>query len=172
MWAGLDRLRVQRPVLVGHSMGSQVVVEMARTRPDLPTAVVLLSPVANARERSALIQALRLGSDFFAESLDANRIVITDSVRCGPRSYARMLRAVLTYPTEERIGDIAAPVLILRGQRDPVVPHSWARELSQRSDRAILVEVAGEGHIIMFGSPQIVAQHCLAAASLTALSHE
>ncbi|MBN8882934.1 MAG: alpha/beta fold hydrolase, partial [Salana multivorans] len=40
------------PVLVGHSMGAQVVVEVLARYPDLATRAVLVGPPVNASERS------------------------------------------------------------------------------------------------------------------------
>lgn len=37
-----DELRVDKPVVVGHSMGGNVAFELARRHPDLPAAVVAL----------------------------------------------------------------------------------------------------------------------------------
>ena len=46
---GLDRLGVTEPVLVGHSMGSQVVVELARREPHLRGRMVLVAPVVSEK---------------------------------------------------------------------------------------------------------------------------
>src|SRR5690348_6876673 len=40
-----DELELQRPVLVGHSMGGAVALEVAAARPELPSAIVLLDPI-------------------------------------------------------------------------------------------------------------------------------
>ena len=159
-WRALDTLGIREPVLVGHSMGTQVAVEMSRMRPDGVVAAVLVAPVVNPRERSGWRQAYRLGSGARAEAPAANWIVVTDSVRCGLGSLVRRLRALLAYPMEDRIVEVAVPVVIIRGERDPVVPRQWARELAERARRADLVEVAGEGHIVMFAQPGVVAARC------------
>ena len=131
-WQALTHLRVREPVLVGHSMGAQIVVEMARTRHSSIRAAILLAPVANPAERSGWRQGLRLASGIFAEAPRANWIVITDSAHCGIPVLTRRLRALLAYPIEEHIAEIDIPIVIIRGQRDPVVPLPWAAELTQR----------------------------------------
>ncbi|WP_217576958.1 alpha/beta fold hydrolase, partial [Streptomyces sp. GbtcB7] len=45
-------------VAVGHSMGSQWVIELAVQRPDLVTHVVAMGPVADDRHRTPTAQAL------------------------------------------------------------------------------------------------------------------
>lgn len=44
LWAALDTIGVERPVLVGHSLGGAVVLAMALARPDGAGALVLLTP--------------------------------------------------------------------------------------------------------------------------------
>lgn len=163
-WCALDRLGVERPVLVGHSMGTQVVVEMARRRSGSVPGAVLLAPVANAAERSGWLQAVRLWTGSAAETPESNWIVISDSLRCGVPAMVRRLRVLLAYPTEDRVATVNVPLVIMRGERDLVVPRRWAEELSRRAPDGTLVEVLGEGHIIMFRSPQAVAAQCRAVA--------
>lgn len=47
IWELLDRLKVENPVLVGHSLGGAVVLNMALQRPDGTGALALLSPVTH-----------------------------------------------------------------------------------------------------------------------------
>lgn len=54
-------------VLVGHSMGSQWVVELAVARPELVTHVVAMGPVADARHRTMLAQTIALARDTLGE---------------------------------------------------------------------------------------------------------
>jgi len=168
-WLALAELRVSDPVLVGHSMGTQIVVEMARTRPAALQAAVLLAPVANPAERSGWRQGLRLGSGILAEPPRANWIVVTDSARCGIAVLARRLRVLLAYPIEDHVAEVKVPIVIIRGQRDPVVPLPWAAELTRRCRHGRLVDVPAAGHIVMFDHPEIVADHCRRAAAAGAL---
>lgn len=166
-WGALARLGVERPVLVGHSMGSQVVVEMAARHPARSRAVVLLAPVANPAERSGWQQAVRLWSGVGTETPRSSWIVVADSARCGVTALVRRLQALLAYPMEERIAAVEQPVLIIRGERDPLVPRWWAEELVRCAGRARLVEVPDEGHITMFRSSSVVARAITAVAGST-----
>ncbi len=50
IWALLDRLEVERPVLVGHSLGGAVSLAMALERPDATGALALLAPLTHPNQ--------------------------------------------------------------------------------------------------------------------------
>jgi pimeloyl-ACP methyl ester carboxylesterase len=113
--AALDEAGVTSCVLVGHSMGTQFAVEAAARQPDRFTELVLMGPVVDPRRRTVMRQALDLTTDCaFFESPSSNLIVLTDYIRCGPRWYLTELPIMMSYPLEERIGDVGVPVLVPR----------------------------------------------------------
>ncbi|MGM0929139.1 MAG: alpha/beta fold hydrolase [Actinomycetota bacterium] len=160
----LSRLGIGPAVLVGHSMGCQVVTELALLHPEAASALVLLAPTANRRERTAWQQGLRLFQDGFREPLAVDAIEATDYLRCGPRWYLTLLPAMLGHRLEDRIAGVRVPVRIVRGRRDPVVPLPWCRELADALPGTTVDNIDGEGHVMMFRSPGPVAQLCLAPA--------
>ncbi len=63
LWAGLDALGVERPVLVGHSLGGAVVLAMALARPNEVGALVLLTPYTHpVAQPNAVFDGLRVRS--------------------------------------------------------------------------------------------------------------
>jgi pimeloyl-ACP methyl ester carboxylesterase len=156
----LGRLGVERPVLVGHSMGCQVVVEMALQHPDAWKGLVLLGPTINRAERTGPMQALRLAQDSLREPPRVNAIVFSDYLRSIPQ-YFRTLPRMLSQRLEERIGGVAVPVLLIRGENDPIAPEAWIHELAAACPGALTATVPGEAHVLMYKSPETVARHCL-----------
>jgi pimeloyl-ACP methyl ester carboxylesterase len=152
----LERIGVTRPVLVGHSMGTQWVVELALQRPTLSSHVVLIGPVSDDRHRTALAQSIALAMDTLGEPIDGNALVFADYLRCGPRWYLRQLREMLDYPLEERVRGVAAPLLIVRGGRDPIAGLAWARRLRDNAGSASLVVVPGHQHLVQHTAPRTV----------------
>src|SRR5690554_970608 len=55
--ATLNDLGVTSCTVIGHSMGTQFAVELARQRPDLTERIALLGPVVDPRRRTVLQQA-------------------------------------------------------------------------------------------------------------------
>lgn len=133
-------------VVVGQSMGSQIAVEAARLHPDTVSSVVLVGPVVDDRRRTLLRQAVDLGRDSFAEGPRMNAVVFTDYLR-SVRQYVRELGPMLRYPTLERVAGLDVPVLVVRGDRDPIARHTWAARVAAHARRGAFVELPGAHHV-------------------------
>src|SRR5690554_2586342 len=153
----LRRAGVTRCVVVGHSMGCQFAVELARQQPSLVSHAVLMGPVVDSRRRTVARQALALAIDSLGETPSANVIVFTDYLRCGPKWYLTELPEMMAYPTEERITDVVSPVLVLRGARDPVAGRVWSAALTARAPLGRMLELPGN-HVVQHSAPARVAE--------------
>jgi pimeloyl-ACP methyl ester carboxylesterase len=153
----LTRLGVEQAVLIGHSMGSQWVTELAAQRPALARSVVLIGPVADNEHRSVFAQSAALGRDILGEPLDANASVAVDYLRCGPAWYMRQLRFMLDYPIEQRVAALTMPVLVVRGGNDPIAGPAWCRRLRDSAQTGTLVVIPGHRHVVQFTAPRAVA---------------
>lgn len=147
-WCALEG--VTDPVLVGHSMGAQVVVETLARNPDLSSRAVLIGPPVNASERSPWWQVLRLAQSSMHESFGTRRAAITGYLRCGPHWMLRVLPALLEYRIEDRIRGVRARTLILRGSWDMVAPQPWIRDLTASAPRAAHAEIEGASHAVVY----------------------
>lgn len=150
--------------VVGHSMGSQWAVELGAQHPELLSRVVVIGPVTDVAHRTATAQMRALSLDTLLESPGTNWIVATDYVRCGVRWYLAQLRPMLTYPIEERAAQLTVPLLIIRGDRDPIASTRWCRALRDRAPDAALVHVPGHPHNAHWSAPRAVAAAILAHA--------
>ncbi|WP_225310200.1 alpha/beta fold hydrolase [Microbacterium testaceum] len=146
----LDELGVGDAVLVGHSMGSQWVVELAIRRPDLARGVVAFGPVTDDRRRGLLWQAALLARDSALEPPRPNGIVFADYVRCGPVWYLRQARHMLRYPLEDRVRLVGVPLLVMRGGSDPIARQTWADRLGGRAAAGEVVAIEGHRHLAQF----------------------
>ena len=155
-------------VFVGHSMGTQFAVEAANQDPARFSHIVLMGPVVDPKRRRLFRQAWDLLRDGVgAESLTSNWIVFTDYIRCGPRWYLKELPVMLDYPIEERVADVRAPVLVVRGALDPVAKEDWCRRLAARS-AGRLVQIPGCGHVVQHLATEKVAEVIRTFAGLPA----
>ncbi|BDZ47624.1 alpha/beta fold hydrolase [Naasia aerilata] len=157
------------PILVGQSMGTQVVTEAALQHPNLFRRVVLIGAVVNPRERSALHQGLRLLQDcMFFETPTSNWVVLRDYVRTGVRWYAATLPAMLGYHTEDALRRLTAETLVIRGGRDPISRHDWNLQMRRLIPLARFVEIPRKGHVVMYSAPEAVLAPILELAGLAA----
>jgi pimeloyl-ACP methyl ester carboxylesterase len=132
-------------VLVGHSMGTQVVTEVAVRHPGDVARLVLVAPTVDRRHRHALSQLARLGLDLVGESPKVLLLGAREYLRAGP-NLRRKMTAMLRHRPEDSYPLIAAPTLVVRGERDRVAPRRWCDEVAAAIPGAETFEVAGHGH--------------------------
>lgn len=166
----LGALGIERAHVAGHSMGGFIALQLAVDRPERVDRLVLVStaaagaavdgrpahlpepsswikdPVERARTRYRGMAAPGY-FDAHAEQLDE-----LASLAAGNRlSFAGMTRQSLalqtTYDVRRRLGDVAAPTLILHGEVDSTIPIRAARTLEARIPGARLVALPGVGHL-------------------------
>lgn len=134
--------------LVGHSMGTQVLVEIAVRHPPSVTRLVLIGPTVNRRERTALHQVLRLAQDLAVESPRVIVVGAREYLRAGPHLRAKF-RAMLAHRPECAYPRVLAPTLVLRGENDYVCPRAWCRFVVASLSEGRSEEVVGHGHETM-----------------------
>jgi pimeloyl-ACP methyl ester carboxylesterase len=149
-----------QPILVGHSMGCQIVALLLTQYPHLAAQAVLLSPTTNNRERTAHQQALRLFQDSFHEPLSTNLIVIGDYLACGIPRYLATSRHMLADHIEDHLPHCEAEVLVVRGELDRIAPHDWAAKLTRLLPHGSLAEVPHAPHIVQYQAAAEVARLC------------
>lgn len=156
----VDRARLRRPVLMGHSMGSQVVTEMARRRPGRTRGVVLVGPVAEPGADSALRQGWRLARDAALEPPWLNAVTTREYLRAGTRSYAQSLAHMLAYPLERRLAQVEVPVDVVRGSHDPIASRAFVEALAAAAPDGRAHEVPHARHLVVATRPDVVAAIC------------
>lgn len=144
--AFLRSIGVTDAVVIGHSMGSQIGAELAARHPDLIDGLVLAAPTVNSASRSVREQARYLLRDLIGE----RPIVLwrggREYLRGGPH-LIRKIRATVVHEPEKAYARVQCPVLVLRGERDPLAPVSWCREIVELTGgRAVLEEIHDHGH--------------------------
>ncbi|WP_106211618.1 alpha/beta fold hydrolase [Kineococcus rhizosphaerae] len=145
-------------LLLGHSMGAQVVTEVALRDPDLVGHVALVGPPVNLEERSVPKQVARLLQAAVFEPPAVRRMSIEGYLRCGWRWIAHTLPSMMRYPIEDRITGVDVPVLVLRGAHDAVAPEGWCRMLADRARKGTFAQVPG-AHSVVFDHAREVADH-------------
>lgn len=162
----MTQQRWRNAVLVGQSMGCQIVSRLVIRYPGLASQIVLISPTAYDRERTAWMQALRLFQDTLREPASANAVVFYDYLRCGIPRYRQTLRHMLADRIEDRLTSCPVPCLIVRGERDPIVPRDWARRLAALAPHGALVEILNAPHLAQYSHAPQIAHICLRQAGL------
>lgn len=155
---------IVRPLLVGHSMGSQFVAELLARHPDITDSAVLLGPTVEPTGATARRQAARLLRDQLHETPASIVSTMTDTVfRCGAGYYRRQLRHLLDHDMEAAVAAVTADLLVVRGDRDPVAPREWVHRLADLAPHGTFLEMPGP-HVVMMSYPELVADVILERA--------
>ncbi len=143
--AYLRSASVSDAVVIGHSMGSQIAAELAARHPSLVAGLVLAGPTVNSASRNIRAQAVYLLRDLIGE----RPIVIwrgaREYLRGGP-NLIRKMRATIVHEPEKAYAKVACPVLVLRGESDPLAPMSWCQEIVDAIPGAELEIIPDHGH--------------------------
>jgi 3-oxoadipate enol-lactonase len=178
----LTRRRVDRAVIVGHSWGGAVALEVALRHPDRVSALVLVSSVGGPGSTGTLDRLLgvpllgpalslgglallraarvrRLLAPGFAPALPAALEALPDGWLASWPAFVAEQRALLRElpGITRRLADVEVPVAVLVGTADRVVPPASQAALAARLARAEVVRAPGCGHLLPREAPQLVA---------------
>ncbi|MGC5627397.1 alpha/beta fold hydrolase [Georgenia sp. Z1344] len=155
---------VHDPVLVGHSMGAQVAVELMARRPEAYHRTVLVAPPVNAAERHPLTQLWRYLQSAVHETHRLRLLATRSYLTATTRWVADILPEVMGYRIEERLAlaSAEATVSILHGEHDRLVPPDWATDLAGRVTRCEVELVPGAAHSVVVEDHPAVVRAALA----------
>ena len=155
--AFLRSIDVSDAVVIGHSMGSQIGAELASRHPSLVSGLVLAGPTVNSASRSIREQATYLMRDLIGERPIVLWRGAREYLRGGPH-LIRKIRATVMHEPEKAYATVQCPVLVLRGERDPLAPVSWCREIvSLVPGTAELHEIPDHGHGTLISDAELAA---------------
>ena len=158
--AYIRSLRVGKVTIVGHSMGCQIAAHVAVRHPALCRSLILLGPTVNRGHRSRRMQGVKLLMDTFKEPAAANALLFRSYLQMGMRRYLRTARFMVEDKVEETLSKTAVPVLIIRGERDPIVPRAWVEHLSRQTPHVTVHEIAHAAHVVQFTKPEELLTVC------------
>lgn len=165
--AWMDAAGIARALLVGNSLGCQIVAHAAARYPERVAGLVLVGPTVDARARSIRAQAWRLLRDAFHERISLWLLELLDVLRVGPRRMLAMARATIADRIEAvlpRVAQLGASVLVVRGEVDPLVPQAWAEQVARLAGAPAPVVVPGAAHGVNYDAPEALAEVLLSFA--------
>lgn len=172
----LDANGIESAALVGGSLGGRVVLEAALARPELVTALVLVAPALPGHKWSEEVtsgwdeEEAALEAGDLDTAVEINLRTWVDGPRRGPEQVDPEVRAKvaemqrlafeLQLPFEEtaeeellvpdlsaRLGEIAAPTLVVVGKEDVSDMHAIADRIAAEVRGARRATIAGAAHV-------------------------
>lgn len=153
----LAEQNLDHPVVVGHSMGTQVVAELAAAFPEQVDHLVLIAPVVAPGARTVPKVAGLLLANGLREPPQVAALAIHDYLfRAGVPYTVQQLPHLLRADLDEIAQRVDAKTLVICGTDDPIVPLAWGEQLAGRFRQGWFATVPGP-HATMFAAPRTIA---------------
>ncbi len=165
----MDGVGIGRGVLVGHSMGGAIAQMTALLAPDRVAGLVLVGTGAKLRVAPALLEGIL--QDYpgvlglmaeWAWGPGADPALVARGRQMMARVPSRVVwgdfAACDQFDIRERLGEIAAPTLVISGSEDRMTPPRFGQYLAEHIPGARLILVEGAGHMVMLEKPEEVAR--------------
>lgn len=163
----MEVMQLPPAVLLGNSLGCQIIVDFAVRYPERITHAVLVGPAIDQRAPTVHQQAFRLALNMFREPFPFLFVAGREYLATGPRRTVATLKYAFADPMEEHLPFVRVPTLVVRGARDPLAPQEWVEDVQRLLPQSELVIVPGAAHAVNYNSPDT-----LAALVRSFLSHE
>lgn len=175
----VEALGLDRPYVVGESMGGWMAAEMAALRPKEIGRLALAAPVGLWRDEAPIAdmfgmmtdelvpylfhdpdcppaQRMRGVSALFSEKDDRTQeqVEFLITMARGFRTAAKFLFPIPELGLEKRLPRITAPTLLVWGAGDRFVPPLYGRIFAERIPRAKLETIPNAGHLIGLERPE------------------
>ena len=145
----VEVMGIERAVFVGHSLSCQTVLRYAVDEPQRVAGLVLAAPSGDPVRYRLVRQAVGLLRDSFRESWTLKVVVAQAYLRAGPLRTWHTWREAARDDALATAAAVAAPSLVVVGDRDPVVRPEFAMGLAEAL-RGRLVIIPGGPHAVIF----------------------
>jgi len=174
----MDRLNIDKAVVVGHSMGGYVALAFAHAYPQRLSGLGLVASQAEADAPERRQSRLNIAEDVERKGVrvvaDGMPVKLTSDPRLAnqlhelihaaatPEGVAGCLRGMADRPdATEWLGDIAAPSVVIAGSQDGIIPPQKGQVMATLLGRSWLVLIEEAGHMPMMEAPERVADALL-----------
>ena len=151
-------LDVREPVLVGHSMGTQIAVEALLRAPGLSCGAVLAAPVVNDRERNGWLLVWRFIQSAVKEPPSSAWDSIVGFAHTTPMWLLRNFLPMLRYRIEDHVRETITPVVVVGGELDRIAPPQWCRRLANEREGMDVFIVDDSAHEMIHTDAPAVAK--------------
>jgi pimeloyl-ACP methyl ester carboxylesterase len=149
----MQRTRITRAHVFGHSMGGYIAAELAANHPDCIRRLILVDAAAVPFGRSHARNVLGLAHASVRLPFSFWPILVTDALRAGPLTILSAAHELLTADMTEDLRRIQAPTLIIWGQHDTLVPEEIGHRIQACIPSSELVVMKRAGHNPMWDRP-------------------
>jgi pimeloyl-ACP methyl ester carboxylesterase len=156
--AWMGAMGLPSAVVLGNSMGCQVIVDLALRHPGRAERLILADPTGDPDSR-ALMPVLFWGAvDVLGEPPALWPRLVLDYFLAGPLRTLRTLRRALHDTLDRKLPQVRVPALVVRGGRDRIVSQHWAEQAARLLPHGGLFVIPNGTHATNFSTPAELVQ--------------
>jgi len=163
----VGELELSEVILVGHSMGGAIALDIALRQPEEIVGLILVATGARLRVNQLLLDLVDSNFSSAVDHVVANAWgpnAKPEFVRqasqlmrsCDPNAMAMDFLACNEFDIMSQLGDIALPTLVLVGTADRMTPPKFGQYLASHIPHAEFASFDGAGHMLAMEQPQAV----------------
>lgn len=150
----LDALGIAAANFAGNSLGGQVLLALARRHPARVERLVLVGSTVGGQYISLARYAAGLALDGLQEPPIYTLLLARMYAQMGLVRYAQTTLAMIADEPLEQTSRIQSPCLVLRGERDGIIPDAVARRLAAALPNGQFRRLSGTAHAMQFARPR------------------
>jgi pimeloyl-ACP methyl ester carboxylesterase len=162
-----DELHLNRPIIVGHSLGGAIALTMALEYGSELSGLILINTGARIRVHPNLLEAARTAPEQARLQLvdlsvaktiasSATQAVVKEQAPLAPTILYRDLLACNAFDCMTRLHEIALPTLIVCGSEDRATPVKYSHYLHEHIAGSALRIIPNAGHYVPREQPETV----------------
>ncbi|WP_211307799.1 alpha/beta fold hydrolase [Geodermatophilus normandii] len=156
--AWLDAYGMPRASYFGNSIGAQVAVELAARHPERVERLVLSGSTPDPRYRRPWKQYPQVLRNMVFEVPGLQPVLQSEYLSTGVARMVQQLVRSSDDPIEQRLPDVVAPTLVVRGRHDRTLSQEWAEEVTRLLPDGRLVVIEGAAHNAHWSAPDVSAR--------------
>jgi pimeloyl-ACP methyl ester carboxylesterase len=149
----LDQQGLEQAHFYANSLGCQVMARFAVHYPSRVQSLVMGGPTVDRHSRTWLGQLARLILDVPREQPGLLLTVLWDYLVCGPFRAIATGGYALADALEDWLPRINRPVLVVRGQSDPIASQPWIEEIAALLPQGRWAVIPKSAHAINYSAP-------------------
>ena len=142
----------------GHSLGGEVMFDLAARYPQLAPALIACAPTGIPENPSVRLQLLRLVRDLPRERLGLLLPGLRAYRQCGARRMLLLARDQEAHMTGPLLPRVKVPTLLIDGESDPVIQTWTVERICADIPEAVARQIPGAPHGLTDTHPRAVAQ--------------
>ncbi|WP_152868909.1 alpha/beta fold hydrolase [Deinococcus terrestris] len=156
--AWLDRAGLSGAPVFGHSLGGEVIFDLAARYPHATSALIACAPTGIPENPSVRVQLRRLLRDLPRERPGLFCPGAVAYLRSGPTLMYRLAQDQSEHDTGPLLPYVSVPTLLLNGTRDPVIQSWTVQAICRAIPHAVVRDVQGGTHALTDTFPRTVSR--------------